>query len=193
MGQCVADIDCEGKWSECSSYPNCEKVYNHTIKQSGKGNNCRYRDGFTKKCDDCVPDIDCKGEWSDCSSYPDCEKVYSHTEKQSGKGIDCRFRDGFTKKCDKCESPPPPPSEPGVVSVTTTSTTDGTTPNIPPPIKLPPVDVPPVEITKQKEPVKNKQSVDQSENAEEKSVDNNTSLYILLAILIILQIISFMY
>ena len=48
-------------------------------------------------------------------------------------------------------------------------------------------------ITKQKEPVKNKQSVDQSENAEEKSVDNNTSLYILLAILIILQIISFMY
>ena len=53
MGQCVANIDCEGEWSECSSYPDCEKVYNHNIKKSGKGINCRYRDGYTKKCDSC--------------------------------------------------------------------------------------------------------------------------------------------
>jgi len=115
MGQCVADIDCEGQWSECSSYPNCEKVYNHTVKQSGKGNNCRYRDGFIQKCDNCIPDIDCKGEWSECSSYPDCEKVYNHNIKKSGKGINCRYRDGYTKKCDSCEAPAPPPKEPGVV------------------------------------------------------------------------------
>ena len=53
MGKCAANIDCEGEWSECTSYPDCERVYSHKVKQSGKGINCRYRDGFTQKCDSC--------------------------------------------------------------------------------------------------------------------------------------------
>ncbi len=54
--ECPKPIDCEGVWNDCKyddQLKKCRRKYNHIVKQSGGGDNCRIRDGFVEDCTDC--------------------------------------------------------------------------------------------------------------------------------------------
>ncbi len=54
MGNCEANIDCEGEWSDCNFINGkCVKTYTHIIPKSGSGYDCRYRDGYIEDCNSC--------------------------------------------------------------------------------------------------------------------------------------------
>ena len=58
-GQCPNNVDCEGEFTECSSYPSCERTFKITKQKEGRGgNNCRYRDGYKEKCVTCKPHVE---------------------------------------------------------------------------------------------------------------------------------------
>tara|TARA_B100001248_G_scaffold262157_1_gene256433 strand:- start:2792 stop:4138 length:1347 start_codon:yes stop_codon:yes gene_type:complete len=57
-GLCPNNVDCEGEFTECSSYPSCERTFKITKQKEGRGgNNCRYRDGYKEKCVTCKPPV----------------------------------------------------------------------------------------------------------------------------------------
>ena len=57
-GLCPNNVDCEGVFTECTSYPSCERTFKITKQKEGSGgNNCRYRDGYKEKCVTCKPPV----------------------------------------------------------------------------------------------------------------------------------------
>ena len=92
-GQCPADIDCFGTFSNCSSAcePAMERTWTLITPKSGYGDTCpspstcQPGEGF------CPLDTDCEGLWSNCTSAcePGLDRNFTVVVPQSGYGDQC--------------------------------------------------------------------------------------------------------
>ena len=93
IDECPLDIDCEGKWSDCTAQCESgdERVYEIITEQSGKGSACDVTEVDCALETGCVKPQNCRGSWSECTEA--CERkedrIFTEIQPKLGVGSDC--------------------------------------------------------------------------------------------------------
>ena len=92
-GECPANVDCKGFWSECTAL--CEiaasRTFTVTTPRSGRGSRCPFPTSCRPGDGGCPRNIDCVGAWANCTEQ--CElaenRTWSELVPHSGRGSPC--------------------------------------------------------------------------------------------------------